>query len=391
LASRLGGRGWLRCDVAATERNGGMLMSNSNTRTVTLILTEACNLSCAYCFEHNKSGKTMSAQTAKAIVDAEFAALDADGVLLVDFFGGEPFLEFETVREIFDHACGLAGPDRLRFTATTNGTLVHGTVQEWLRENRDRISCSVSVDGTRAMQELNRPGSFDSIDLDFFRRTWPDTSVKMTVSAETIGSLAEGVIYLHDQGFRVNCNLGYGIRWSIPEHVDALERELGLLVDYYLSHPHVEPCAILDMNVEYVGAGITSVSKWCGAGSHMVAYAWDGSSYPCHSFAPISVGPEKAADSLLIDFAPQYDVSELDPLCQGCILVACCPNCYGTSFGETRSIFSKQADWCELMKTVFRANSYLRYRQLAAGQLDVPEEDARALLEGISLVQRELC
>ena len=64
------------------------------------------------------------------------------------------------------------------------------------------------------MHLMNRGCSSEDIDLDFFRLTWPDQPVKMTVSRETLPSLAAGIIHLQERGFKVHANLGYGIPWN---------------------------------------------------------------------------------------------------------------------------------------------------------------------------------
>ena len=68
-------------------------------KTVTLTLTQSCNLACSYCYEYNKSGNIMSFPIAKDIIDYEIAENpDFDGIEF-DMFGGEPFLEFELIKK----------------------------------------------------------------------------------------------------------------------------------------------------------------------------------------------------------------------------------------------------------------------------------------------------
>ena len=65
-------------------------------RNISLIVTERCNLSCVYCYEHNKSAKQMTFDVAKKIIDEELINLDKYEYM-IDFFGGEPFLNFELI------------------------------------------------------------------------------------------------------------------------------------------------------------------------------------------------------------------------------------------------------------------------------------------------------
>lgn len=138
-------------------------------QTYTLTLTENCNLACVYCYEHNRNGRTMNLDTAKAVLYQAFAAMQYDDLLTIDFFGGEPFLEFDLMKEIVKFTREAAASGRLlskyRFFATSNGTLIHGDIQKWLRDNPS-FHVGLSLDGTRQMQDINRCHSFDRILLD---------------------------------------------------------------------------------------------------------------------------------------------------------------------------------------------------------------------------------
>lgn len=101
-------------------------------QTYTLTLTENCNLSCIYCYEHNRNGRSMSFATAKRILDKAFSSMGNGDLLTIDFFGGEPFLEYRLIKEIVDYTNRAATTGHLRsnyrFFATTNGTLIHGEI-----------------------------------------------------------------------------------------------------------------------------------------------------------------------------------------------------------------------------------------------------------------------
>ena len=79
--------------------------SSKKIKTVTLTLTQSCNLACSYCYEHNKSKNVMTFQTAKAIIDREIAKSKEFENIEFDLFGGEPFLEFNLIQEIVDYIC----------------------------------------------------------------------------------------------------------------------------------------------------------------------------------------------------------------------------------------------------------------------------------------------
>ena len=92
-------------------------------KTVLLILTHACNLSCSYCYEHHKNAEKMSTEMAKNIIEKEM--LEQDGLdREFELFGGEPFLEFEMVKELYDFLNNRTWDKRWIVQFTTNGVLV---------------------------------------------------------------------------------------------------------------------------------------------------------------------------------------------------------------------------------------------------------------------------
>lgn len=94
-----------------------------------LTFTANCNLSCVYCYE-TYDNKSMSFDTTKEILDSEFKGLKNDDYMTIDFFGEEPFLEFELIKKIVSYVQeqNIKGQflPKYRFFATTNGTLIHG-------------------------------------------------------------------------------------------------------------------------------------------------------------------------------------------------------------------------------------------------------------------------
>ena len=77
------------------------------TRSITFCVTNACQLRCSYCYEHNKGGDRMSFETAKKFVDlllreekgmGLYANKELTPAVVLDFIGGEPLLEFGVVR-----------------------------------------------------------------------------------------------------------------------------------------------------------------------------------------------------------------------------------------------------------------------------------------------------
>ena len=366
-------------------------MAERRIKTVTLTLTQACNLACIYCYEHHKSMKKMDIETAKKIVDFELANnSDYEGIEF-DLFGGEPFLAFDLLKDITEYICEKKGSMPCTVFATTNGTLVHGEIQTWLEDHSGCFVCGLSLDGTREMHNLNRSNSYDSIDLPFFLRLYPDQDVKMTISQETLPNLAEGVIDMHRKGFLVSCNLAFGIDWSDPNNVSVLNRELMKLIEFYLENPSIDPCSMLEMGFNNVAHYENTAFRFCGAGKSMRAYDVDGQAYPCQFFMPLSVGPEKAKASQTMVFPKDVIRDDLlDEKCRKCVIQSACPNCFGANYAASGNIYHRDDNMCRLTKIMLKARSYFRGKQWELGQLDRTAEELPVLLKAIVAIQEKL-
>lgn len=241
------------------------------------------------------------------------------------------------------------------------------------------------------MHNINRSNSYDDIDLDFFLKMYPNQDVKMTISKETLPNLAEGVIDMHKRGFLVSCNLAYGIDWSDSQNTEILNGELHKLIDFYLEHPDIEPCSMLEMGISNVSTQEERAVRYCGAGKYMRSYDVDGRAYPCQFFMPLSVGEEKAAVVKNIKFPDEYlPEEELDEKCKTCVIRSACPNCFGSNYASTGSIYKRDDNMCRLTKIIMKARSYFRAKQWELGQLHKEPDELQALLRAIVKIQEEL-
>lgn len=358
----------------------------NKSKSIILVLTHSCNLNCVYCYEHHKDGRSMDLATAKDIIDREMASTDGRR-LEIEFFGGEPLLEFEKIVALHDYLSSRAWPKEWVTTMTTNGTLAHGAIKEWLRRHQDTVKVALSADGTPQMHDENRCGSYDQIDFDFFAKT---TSVaKMTISAQTLPNLARGIMHLHELGFEtVRANLAFGIDWSNSENTCTFASELQKLADYYVDNPHLRPSDILNLPIEGIDHRAREyTSRHCGAGVELVAYEIDGTAYPCHTFSPVSAGEDIASKARNLAFEDLVRIGDLDEKCRDCPVANVCPNCYGINFSSTGNMYSKDDGYCRMTKVQFLANAYFKYMQYASGQLELTPEIEYRLLNNIKLVQ----
>lgn len=272
--------------------------ATNQIKTVIIILTHSCNLNCVYCYEHNKSGQCIDLEKAKQIIEKEMTSNDGYDREF-EFFGGEPFLEFDKIVELHNFLSGRKWPKKWLTMVTTNGVLVHGEIKEWLYRHQDTVKVALSADGTPDMHNFNRSNSYNQIDFDFFAKT--NSVVKMTISAKTLPFLSEGIIYLHNLGFEVvRANLAFGIDWSNDDNLLIYSAELKKLADFYLKNPQIRPSDVLGLSIDGIDPKDRDyVSRYCGAGTELSAYEIDGTRYPCHTFAPVSVSEDIAVKHLI--------------------------------------------------------------------------------------------
>lgn len=294
----------------------------------------------------------------------------------IDLFGGEPFLEFDLIKQTFDYVKDTYPTKPLVFCATTNGTLVHGEIQEWLKKRAEVFVCALSLDGTKRMHDINRCNSFDSIDIDFFAKTWPKQPMKMTVSAESLKYLAEGIIFMHENHYAFTSNLAFDIDWSDEANTKAIETQLKILIDYYLAHPDVEPCQFLNVPIFMVAATKNEETfRQCGAGVEMFTFDVDGHGYPCQFFMPLTLGAEKAEEAKSLYFPEEISRSDFVGECRDCMALRICHTCYGSNYASTGNIYQKDMNWCKLQKITFKANAYFRLKQLENNTFHCDEEE----------------
>lgn len=366
--------------------------------TCSLYMTERCNLKCIYCYEHIKRDVLLSVEIAQNAIRQTFERAVEENVEYVEilFHGGEPFMAFERIKEICLWLWSQEWPCKYICYATTNGTLVHGEIRQWLKENSHRFVAGLSLDGTPEMHNRNRSDSYQRIDIDFFLKTWPTQGVKMTPSPETIETLADGVIHIHNLGFvRNNCSFASGVDWGHNrqgdkiDYKEILSKQFEKLTMYYLSHPEIIPIDMLNIRFIAVAAGIRSMkSKLCGAGSIMRCWTPDGQCLPCHLF--YEAYKEIGDDLPNFDFSNQASLS--DPRCEGCILEPACPTCYGGNFITSGNISTRDIYTCEIMKLRAMAGSWMLGQMLEnPGQYAVLKDLNNAQLamtaKGVIMIQ----
>lgn len=340
------------------------------SREVCITTNIACNLRCTYCYEKDKDSTfSFDLEQAKKTLSKVLSEPTLSGTI-VSFHGGEPFLSYLKIRELCEWAWSQSFKEKYLFFIQSNGTLIHGEIQNWLRKNKSRIIVGLSVDGNEQMQNINRTNSFHLIDINFFVQTWPNQGVKMTISPQTIGSLADGIIYLHEVGvLNIAANLAEMVDWDNPDYLSIYQRELSKLTDFYIAHPQYKECSLY--NVKFASVLSEETHKWCGTGTNMRAIDVDGSEYPCHMFFESVCGKELSEKAKYIDFSDNAKLFSIE--CYNCPTRNICPTCYGANYIARGDISQRDMVMCKFHKIRYAEVAKYQYSKIVND--NTPEEN----------------
>lgn len=338
-----------------------MHVTYKGLRVCYLLVSNMCNLNCIYCYERFKNKKRMTADVAKRILVEEIERIGSDGWpddLLVEFLGGEPFTNFPVIQETCEWLWTNYRDKKIKLMCRTNGTCLTLAAKEWLKNNKNKISVGLSLDGVSELQELNRRGSIGRIPIDFFVENWPDEEIKSVISPQGVHMLAESAISFYTKGWNFNMTLAAGVDWS-DSAVSELEKQLDVIIDFLIKNPKYEPvkgvfkkdfselCRPIDADRE----------RMCGTYNEIAAYSVEGYRLRCHIFAEITLGKQLA--DFYRDERNFPDKLVLDEACRDCAAHALCSVCPGFNLiaGNEMNIQDKRV--CKLMHVLLRANCKL--------------------------------
>lgn len=365
-------------------------------KALCLHIAHDCNLACRYCFagegEYHGRRALMSPEVGKKALDY-LVANSGDRVNLeVDFFGGEPLMNWETVKELVAYGRSLEEPKhkKFRFTLTTNGILLNDEVMEFA--NREMANIVLSIDGRREINDKMRPfrggqGSYDQIVPKFLKvaesRGQTAYYVRGTFTRNNL-DFAEDVLHLADLGFRqisvepvvAQPQDDYAIRESdipgLKEEYDRLAAEMikrkkegrGFNFFHFMIDLEGGPC-------------VAKRLSGCGSGTEYLAVTPWGDFYPCHQF----VGNEDFLMGNVYDGITREDIRDefkccnvyAKDKCKKCFAkFYCSGGCAANSFNFHGNINDAYDIGCELQ----------RKRVECAIMLKVAEADAVPAREG---------
>lgn len=272
-------------------------------KALCLHIAHDCNLACKYCFaeegEYHGDRSLMSYEVGKKALDFLIANSGNRVNLEVDFFGGEPLMNFQVVKDLvaYGRSQEKEHNKKFRFTLTTNGMLLTDEIMEFA--NKEMANVVLSVDGRKEVHDFMRPtrngkGSYDLIIDKFIKmaelRNQTNYYVRGTFTHYNL-DFSKDVLHLADLGFKqisaepvvAPDTQPYAIKEEdLPrlfEEYDLLAREMverekagkGFNFFHFMIDLTGGPCLYKRLS-------------GCGSGTEYLAVSPWGDLYPCHQF-----------------------------------------------------------------------------------------------------------
>lgn len=277
-------------------------------KALCLHIAHDCNLACQYCFaeegEYHGRRALMSYEVGKKALDFLIANSGNREHLEVDFFGGEPLMNWNVVKQLVEYGRSqeAAHHKKFRFTITTNGVLLNDEIMEFC--NREMSNVVMSLDGRKEVNDRMRPfrngsGSYDLTVPKFQKfaesRKQMNYYVRGTFTRYNL-DFADDVLHYADLGFEqmsmepvvTDDAEPYAIRKEdLPKIMEEYDR---LAVEYIKRKKEGRGFNFFHFMLDLkAGPCVAKRMAGCGSGTEYLAVTPWGDLYPCHQF----VGNEK--------------------------------------------------------------------------------------------------
>ncbi len=343
-------------------------------KALCLNIAHDCNLRCAYCFAdggeyHGRRG-LMSLEVAKAALDFLVKNSGNRRNLEVDFFGGEPLMNWDVVKKTVEYGRSIekAAGKNFRFTLTTNGLLLNDEILEFA--NREMGNIVLSIDGRKEVNDKMRPraggqGSYDEIVPKFQKVAESRHQLRYFVRGTfTHNNLdfCEDVRQLADLGFKqisMEPVVAKPEDWYAlqEEDVPQLLEQYDKLAQFYLQRKKEgRGFNFFHFNIDLTGGPcVAKRLSGCGSGCEYLGVTPWGELYPCHQF----VGNEKFIMGNVFDGVTRTDIRDMfkasnvytRPECMKCFArYYCSGGCAANAYNFHGDINANYRIGCELQR-----------------------------------------
>ena len=350
------------------ERSGNVI------KALCLHVAHTCNLNCSYCFasqgRFNGERAVMSFEVGKRALDFLVENSGTRHNLEVDFFGGEPLMNFNVVKQLVAYARSIEKDvhKNFRFTLTTNGMLIDDDVIDFC--NRECHNVVLSLDGRKEIHDYARVdyagnGSYDRI-VPKFQKLVQARGNRGYYMRGTFThrnpDFTKDLYHMTDLGFTelsmepVVCAPGDASALTADD-IEIVKKEYeNLAVEMLKRKREGRPITFYHYMLDLTeGPCIYKRVSGCGSGTEYMAVTPWGDLYPCHQF----VGDEKYLLGNVFDGVTNNDIREQfracnaysRPDCNDCwARLYCSGGCAANSYHATGSIQGVYAPGCELFR-----------------------------------------
>ncbi|MDD6159828.1 MAG: thioether cross-link-forming SCIFF peptide maturase [Oscillospiraceae bacterium] len=343
-------------------------------KALCLHVAHTCNLNCSYCFasqgKYHGERALMSFEVGKRALDFLVENSGNRTNLEVDFFGGEPLMNFDVVKQLVAYARTIEGPNHkhFRFTLTTNGVLIDDDVIDFC--NREMDNVVLSLDGRKEIHDRLRVdyagnGSYERIVPKFQKlvEARGDRSYYMRGTfTHANPDFTKDVFHMADLGFKelsmepVVCAPGDPAALT-PEDLEIVKQQYEILAKEMLKRNREGNGFtfyhyMLDLKG---GPCIYKRLSGCGSGTEYMAVTPWGDLYPCHQF----VGDEAYKLGNIYDGVTNTGLREefracnayARPECADCwARLYCSGGCAANAYHASGSIRGIYEPGCELFR-----------------------------------------
>ena len=272
-------------------------------KALCLHIAHDCNLACRYCFaeegEYHGRRALMSFETGKKALDFLIANSGNRRNLEVDFFGGEPLMNWQVVKDLvaYGREQEKIHNKNFRFTLTTNGVLLNDEIMEFA--NKEMGNVVLSIDGRKEVHDHMRPfrkgaGSYDLIVPKFQKfadsRNQDKYYVRGTFTHNNL-DFSNDVLHLADLGFKqisvepvvAQPTEDYAIREEdLPQLYEEYDK---LAAEMVKRHKNGNDFNFFHFMIDLEGGPcVAKRLSGCGSGTEYLAVTPWGDFYPCHQF-----------------------------------------------------------------------------------------------------------
>lgn len=287
------------------------------SRTITFQVTDDCNLACKYCYQINKGKRRMSLDTAKKYIDLlltgekgmkEYLHPENSPALIIEFIGGEPFLEIELIDQICDYLFDkMIELDHKwltmhTFSICSNGVLYFDPkVQRFLNKHKNHLSFSVTIDGNKELHDSCRVFHDGSPSYDIAvaaAKDWMSQGnymgSKITIAPGNVDYLYDAIVHMVDMGYdEINANTVYEKGWDL-ELAKKYYYQLIKIADYLVKNDLYDKIYLSLFSEDFFKPKLEIENdNWCGGTGLMLSCDPDGYLYPCIRYMESSLGCQR--------------------------------------------------------------------------------------------------